>query len=286
MNSSSLPPPHEPNFIPIVIESKDTQNLLNTWAEIIEYRDLLVYLTWRQIKVRYAQSVLGIGWAIINPLIQMIIFTIVFGRLAQISSDGVPYAIFSYVALVPWTYFANGITESSRTMISSSDMISKVYFPRLILPLSVVLNQLVDFFIALTLVVILLLIYQITPGIGIIFLPILMIIMIVCTAGVGMILGAMAIQYRDVAYSLGLGTRLLMYVAPVVYPASLVPEPLRLIYGINPLAGVIEGFRSAILQTIPMPWDLIAVGSISSIVIFIIGLVYFQRREHIFADIV
>jgi len=268
-----------------IIYAKSKSGLVD-WESLWQYRDLIVYLVWRQIKVRYAQSVLGIGWAIINPLIQMIIFTIVFGRLAQISSDGAPYAVFSYVALVPWTYFANGITESSRTMISSADMISKVYFPRLILPLSVVFNQLIDFFIAMTLVFVLLVIYQLTPGIEILFLPILMVIMILCTAGVGMILGAMSIQYRDVAYSLGLGTRLLMYAAPVVYPASLVPEPLRPIYALNPMAGVIEGFRSAILQTNPMPWDMIAIGGISSILIFIIGLIYFQRREHIFADIV
>lgn len=268
-----------------VIDAESKHTLIN-WDALWQYRDLLTYLTWRQVKVRYAQSILGVGWAILNPLIQMIVFTIIFGNLAQISSDGAPYALFSYVALVPWTYFANGIMESSRTMISSADMISKVYFPRLIMPLSVALNQLVDFFIALILVMILMLIYQSTPGIGLLFLPILIFIMITCTIGIGMIVGAMSIQYRDVAYGLSLGTRLLMYAAPVVYPASLVPEPLRPIYALNPMAGVIEGFRSAFLQTNPMPWDLVIIGGISSIVILIIGLIYFQRREHIFADIV
>lgn len=276
-------PKQKEAYTVIYAESKHT---FIDWDALWQYRDLLIYLTWRQIKIRYAQSVLGIGWAIINPLIQMFVFTVIFGQLAQISSDGAPYAVFSYVALVPWTYFANGITESSRAMINSADMISKVYFPRLIMPLSVALDQLVDFFIALTLVVILMILYQLTPGIDILFLPILIVIMIMCTAGVGMTLGAMSIQYRDVAYSLGLGTRLLMYAAPVVYPASLVPEALRPIYALNPMAGVIEGFRSAFLQTNPMPWDLIIIGGISSIVIFIVGVIYFQRREHIFADIV
>ena len=261
------------------------QDFVN-WKELLQYRDLLFFLVWRQIKARYAQSVLGIGWAIINPLLQMLIFTVIFGQLAQIDSDGAPYAVFSYVALVPWTYFAGGITNASQSMINASNLISKVYFPRLILPLSAVLDQLIDFTIALTLVFVLLILYQITPSLWILFLPVLVIIMVLCTAGVGMILGAMSIQYRDIAYSLGLGTRLLMYAAPVVYPASLVPEPLRPFYALNPMAGVIEGFRSAILQTNPMPWDLIIIGGISSILFFIIGLIYFRRREHIFADIV
>lgn len=255
------------------------------WRELWHYRDLLYFLVWRDIKTRYAQSVLGVGWAIIQPVFSMIVFTIVFGGLAKVSSDGVPYAIFSYTALVPWTYFANSLTGSTNSMVKSASMISKVYFPRLVLPLSEVLGKLIDFSIALLLLFGLMAWFQQMPTIWVLALPLLALLMVLTAAGMGMWLTALAIQYRDVSYGLNFGVQLLMYAAPVVYPASLVPDAYRLLYGLNPMAGVIEGFRSALLATNPMPWDLLAVGSVTAVLLFISGMLYFSRMEQFFADV-
>jgi lipopolysaccharide transport system permease protein len=255
------------------------------FAEINEYRDLFYFLIWRDIKVRYAQSVLGVGWAIIQPFFSMIVFTIVFGKLAKISSDGVPYAIFSYAGLVPWTYFSSSLTESTGSLISSSNMFTKVYFPRLVIPLTPVLSKLVDFAIALMLLFALMIWYKTSPTVWIVTLPLLVILMMLTAAGLGMWLTALSIQYRDVKYGISFAVRLLMYAAPVVYPVSLIPEQYRLFYGLNPMAGVIEAFRAALLGTRPMPWDLLAAGCITSLMIFIGGGLYFRRLERFFVDV-
>jgi len=256
------------------------------FRELWEYRDLLFFLVWRDIKVRYAQSVLGIGWAVVQPIFSMIVFTIVFGNLAKISSDGVPYAIFSYAALVPWTYFSNALTESTGSLIASSNMLTKVYFPRLIIPMTPVLSKLIDFGIATLLLFGLMIWFKSTPTIWAMGLPFLVILMMFTAAGLGMWLTALAIQYRDVRYGMNFGVRLFMYAAPVVYPASLIPQQYRLLYGLNPMAGVIEGFRAALLGTRPMPWDLITVGSIAACIIVVSGALYFRRMERVFADVV
>jgi lipopolysaccharide transport system permease protein len=255
------------------------------WRELWHYRDLLYFLVWRDIKTRYAQSVLGVGWAVIQPVFSMIVFTIVFGGLARVSSDGVPYAIFSYVALVPWTYFANSLTDSTGSLVKSASMISKVYFPRLVLPLAAVLGKLVDFSIALLLLFGLMVWFQQVPTIWALALPLLIVLMMLTAAGIGMWLTALAVQYRDVSYGMSFGVQLLMYAAPVVYPASLIPAQYRLIYALNPMAGIIEGFRSALLATNPMPWDLLAVGSVTAVVLFVSGILYFSRMEQFFADV-
>lgn len=268
-----------------VFEAKSGWQFIDC-RELWEYRDLFYFLIWRNIKVRYAQSILGIGWAIIQPVFSMIVFTIVFGNLAKISSDGAPYAIFSYAALVPWTYFSNSLADATGSLISSSNMLSKVYFPRLIIPMTPVLSKLIDFGIALLLLFGLMTWFQTAPTIWALTLPLLIILMMLTSAGLGMWLTALAIQYRDVKYGIKFATQLLMYASPVVYPASLVPEHYRLLYGINPMAGVIEGFRAALLGTRPMPWDLIAVGSITALVIAVSGALYFRRKERIFADVV
>lgn len=268
-----------------VFEAKSGWQFINC-SELWEYRDLFYFLIWRNIKVRYAQSILGIGWAIIQPVFSMIVFTIVFGNLAKISSDGAPYAVFSYAALVPWTYFSNSLADATGSLISSSNMLSKVYFPRLIIPMTPVLSKLIDFGIALLLLFGLMMWFQTAPTIWALTLPLLIILMMLTSAGLGMWLTALAIQYRDVKYGMKFAIQLLMYASPVVYPASLVPEHYRLLYGINPMAGVIEGFRAALLGTRPMPWDLIAVGSITALVIAVSGALYFRRKERIFADVV
>lgn len=254
--------------------------------ELWQYRDLFYLLVWRDIKVRYVQSVLGMGWAVIQPVSMMIVFTIVFGRLAKIESDGSPYAIFSYTALVPWTYFSSALTQATGSLVQNSNILSKVYFPRLIMPLSATFAKLIDFSIAMLLIFGLMAWFRITPNILLVMLPVLILIMIVTAAGLGIGLTAMGIRFRDIKYGIGFAVRILMYASPVVYPASLIPDQYRIWYGLNPMVGVIEGFRSAFLGINPMPWDLIAVGSGVAIVIFISGTFYFRRMERIFADVV
>ena len=255
----------------------------------------------RDVKVLYKQTVLGFSWAIIQPLFQMVIFTIVFGNLAKVSSDGVPYAIFSYVALVPWTYFSSSMTASTSSLIGSAGMITKVYFPRLVIPLTPVLAKLVDFAIAFVIIGGLMIWFQVAPTINLVFLPLLILLMMMTASGIGMWLSALTIQYRDIKHATSFLSKILMYAAPVVWPVSLITERLdvvqitegiaitgetiRLIYGLYPMAGVIEGFRSAIIGTNPMPWDLIGMGTISAVFLFITGAFYFKRMERRFADV-
>ena len=255
------------------------------WRELWAYRDLFRFLIWREIKVRYAQSAIGIGWAIIQPVFSMIVFTVVFGRLAQVSSDGAPYALFALAALVPWTYFSNAVTDGANSLVSNANMLSKVYFPRLLMPMASVAAKLVDFAIAMIILAILMIVYQAPPTWGTLALPLLIALMVLAASGLGMWLTALAVQYRDVKHAMFFVTQLLMYAAPVVYPTSLIPGRYRWLYAMNPMVGVIEGFRSALLGTNPMPWDLIAVGAGSAILIALSGCLYFRNRERLFADV-
>lgn len=273
------------NIVRTVIDADEREKIVD-WQELWQYRDLLFFLVWRDVKTRYAQSVLGIGWAIIQPLFSMVVFTIIFGNLAKVSSDGLPYAIFSYTALVPWTYFSNSLSESANSLVNASNMLSKIYFPRLIIPIAPVLGKLIDFGIAFLILGGFMLFYKITPTIWSLFIPVLILLMILSATGIGMWLTALAVQYRDIRYAMSFVVTLFMYATPVVYSASDVPEIWRIFYAINPMVGVIEGFRAALLGATAMPWDFILVGSISSSIIFISGLVYFRRMEKIFADVV
>lgn len=271
--------------IPHTIIKARTGWQLIDFKELIAYRDLFYFLVWRDIKVRYAQSVLGIGWAVIQPVFSMIVFTIIFGRLASIPSDGVPYAIFSFVALVPWAYFSNAMTDSSSSLVISAGMIQKIYFPRLIIPLTAILAKLVDFCIAFILLMILMPFFGILPTWKVIFIPLLVLLMTLSAAGIGMWLTALAIQFRDVRYGLNFAVQLLMYASPVVYSVNLIPDEFRLLYALNPMVGVIEGFRSSLLDTNPMPWDLIGVGAVVAAGLFATGAFYFRRMEKVFADV-
>lgn len=280
--------------VPITIIEPRLGWRLVDWKEIRQYRDLLWFLTLRSVKVRYAQSAIGVGWAVIQPLFSMLVFTVVFGRLAGIESDGVPYAVFSFVALVPWTYFSNALTEGTSSLVQNANMLRKVYFPRLVLPLSAVLAKLVDFGIAMLLLFGLMAWYRTAPTVGVVLLPFLVLLMMLTAAGMGLWLSSLAIQYRDVYHAMNFMVQLLMYAAPVVYPASLIPTEYtlygttfnpQLVYALNPLVGVIEGFRAALLGTRSMPWDLLAVGSLSTAVFAVTGLLYFRRRERLFADV-
>ena len=256
------------------------------FGELWRYRDLFYFLVWRDIKARYAQSVLGVSWALIHPLFHMIVFTIVFGNLAHINSDGVPYSVFSATAVVPWAYFSQSLVGAGSSLVGSSNMLTKVYFPRLIIPLTAVLARLVDLLVATLLVVALMVWFRVTPTIWTLALPLFIVMMTVSAAGLGTWFTALDVQYRDVRHALPFGVQLLLFASPIVYPANLIPDQYRLVYALNPMAGVIEGLRSALLATNPMPWDLIAVSGASAAFLLITGTLYFRRAERIFADVV
>ncbi|QEG43054.1 ABC transporter permease [Roseimaritima ulvae] len=263
-------------------------------GELYAFRDLFRFLVWREIKVRYAQSALGISWAIIQPLVSAIIMMIVFGYVAGMSTDGASKFLFYFCPLVPWTCFANALTDGTASLVSNASMLSKVYFPRVLLPLAATTARLLDFFVALVLLAALLVIEGVSLNVSLLVLPLLTVLMLVAAAGLGLWLTALAIQYRDVKYAITFVVQLLMYLSPVIYSASRIPDSLtvlgvtfnpRLIYGLNPMAGVADGFRAAVLGTFAIPWDLIAVGSVSAVVILFTGLLYFRGKERIFADV-
>lgn len=252
--------------------------------EVLRYRDLMYFLVIRGIKARYAQSVLGVSWAIIQPLFTTLIFTIIFGNLAKVDSDGLPYALFSFVALWPWTYFSNTLSESSNSLLANANMITKVYFPRLVLPLSAAFTKLLDFAIGFVVLLFFMLYFGIWPGWEVIFVPVLILVLLFTSLGIGMILSAMAVQYRDVKHALGFGIKLLLYLAPVIYSTNAVPVDYQFWYSLNPMVGVIEGFRAAFTgQT--MPWHWILPGIPMAVILFVAGLFYFKRMERHFADV-
>ena len=255
-------------------------------SEVWEYRDLLYFLIWRDIKVRYKQTALGALWAILQPLLATIVFTLFFGRLAKIPSDGVPYPVFAYVALVPWQLFAYSLTESSNSLVTNQNLIRKVYFPRLVIPLSTVVVGLVDFAIAFLLVIAMLFKNRIVPGASIALLPVFLLFAVATALAVGFWLSALNIQYRDIRYTIPFLTQLWLLATPVAYPSSLIPERWRYLYALNPMAGVVEGFRWALLGKAAYPGPLIWVSATVVLVLLITGLAYFRRMESSFADIV
>jgi lipopolysaccharide transport system permease protein len=254
--------------------------------ELWQYRELFLFLVWRDVKVRYAQTVLGVGWAIVQPLATVVVFTIVFGHMAGIPSDGAPYAVFSLAALIPWTYFSGALSGASNSLVSNVNLITKVYFPRLVIPLASVLGGLVNFAVTLALLLVVMLGAGILPSPAtILVVPLLLLVMMMTAAGVGCWLGALALQYRDVRNVAAFLVQLWMYVSPVVYPLSLVPEAARPIYLLNPMVGVIEGFRASLLGTAPVPWPAIAVSAAVSALLLVTGLIYFRGMEQTFADV-
>jgi lipopolysaccharide transport system permease protein len=271
-------------YLTVINPQEDSRKLIN-WRELWRYRDLFWFLVWRDIKTRYAQSILGIGWAIIQPVFSMVVFTIVFGNLAEVSSEGVPYAVFSFTALVPWTFFSNALTSSSGSLVTSKNLITKVYFPRLVIPIAPVLATLIDFGISFLILLGLMLGFGKLPTVWILFVPVLAFLMVLTSAGMGMWLTALAIQYRDIRYGANFFVQLLMYASPVIYPTSSVPEKFQILYALNPMVGVIEGFRAALLGTREMPWSFLAVGTGIAFVLFITGALYFRRMERYFADV-
>jgi lipopolysaccharide transport system permease protein len=255
------------------------------FKELKEYRDLFFFLVWRDIKVLYAQTVLGLCWAILQPLIQIVIFTIVFGKVAKISTDGIPYILFSTVAIIPWTYMSQAITQSSQSLVLGQNMLGKVYFPRLIFPIMPVLARLIDFGISILLILGVALYYRVLPTWNLLLFPLFVVLMMSIGAGVGMWLSAMAIRFRDVKFAMPFVVRMLIYSAPIVYSASSIPKAYRTIYSLNPIVGVIEGFRSCLLGT-PVPWQYIWPGMITAFILLISGAFYFKRMERVFVDVI
>ena len=254
--------------------------------EVWDYRELLYFLIWRDIKVRYKQTVLGAAWAIIQPFFTMIVFTVVFGKIAKIPSDGIPYPIFSYAALVPWTLFASGLGRASNSMVGSSNLIKKVYFPRLCIPIASILAGLVDFILSFMMLIGMMFYFGIVPSMNVIWLPLLLLLALTTSLGVSLWFSAMNVRFRDVGFIVPFLTQIWLFATPVVYPSSLLPEPWRTIYGVNPMAGVVEGFRWALLSTDTAPQPIIIVSSLVAFSILIGGLIYFRRMEKTFADIV
>jgi lipopolysaccharide transport system permease protein len=254
--------------------------------ELWEYRELLYFLAWRDIKIRYKQTALGAAWAIIQPFFTMVIFSIFFGRLAGIPSDGVPYPIFSFAALVPWTFFANSLNQSSNSLVSSANLIQKVYFPRLAIPIASVFSGMVDFVLAFIVLLGMMLYYGILPTINVVWLPAFCLLAFVTSLGVGLWLSAMNVRFRDIRYIVPFVTQFWMFATPIAYPSSLLSEPWRTLYGLNPMVGVIEGFRWGLLGTDTAPGGIIIISSLMAMAILVSGAFYFRRAEKSFADIV
>lgn len=255
------------------------------FKELWAYRDLFYFLVWRDIKVLYAQTVLGFSWAILNPFIQIIIFSIIFGKVAKIPTDGIPYLLFSTVAIIPWTYMSESMNASSQSLVSGHTMLGKVYFPRILFPLTPILAKLVDFGISLLLLVGVMVFYRVEPTWNLVYLPFLIVLMMAIPTGIGMWLSALAIRFRDVKFAMPFVIRMLIYSAPILYTASSIPEGYRLLYSLNPIVAVVEGFRASLLGT-PMPWTFILPGTVVATVLLLSGAYYFRRMEHVYVDVI
>ena len=256
------------------------------FTDFWRYRELLYFVAWRDVKVRYKQAALGASWAVIQPLLTMVIFTLFFGRLARVPSDGIPYPLFSFCALVPWTYFSTTLSQAGNSLVSNSSLITKVYFPRLVVPISAVLGGLIDFAIAFVILLLMMAYYGIAPTWAVVTLPAFILFAIATALGVGLWLSALNVKYRDVRYTITFLVQFWLFATPVAYASSIVPERWRPLYGLNPMSGVVEGFRWALLGKSPAPGVLLGVSITVVILILVGGLVYFRRMEAEFADVV
>jgi len=276
--------PGSPDVAVTVIEPMSGWQIID-FKELKEYRDLFYFLVWRNIKARYAQTILGFSWAILNPLIQIVIFTVIFGKVAKIPTDGIPYFLFSSVAIIPWSYMSQSMSGSSQSLVSGQNMLGKVYFPRLIFPLTAVLSNLVNFGISMGIILGVIIYYRVTPTWNLLLFPVLVMMMIGIAAGVGMWLSSMAIRFRDLRFVMSFLIRMLMYSAPIIYSASSIPENYRILYSLNPIVAVIEGFRACLLGT-PIPWLYIWPGMIPAAILLISGALYFKRMERVIVDVI
>ena len=257
-------------------------NLRDLW----QYRELIYFLIWRDIKVRYKQTLLGATWAILQPLLTAAIFSLVFGRLAKIPSDDIPYPLFSYTALVPWTFFATGMTQSANSLVNGAHLITKIYFPRLAMPIATVLAGLLDFSLAFVILVVMMLYYQRVPTINVVWLPLFLLLALVTALGVGMWLAALNVQFRDVKYAVPFLSQIWLFATPIAYSSSLVSGPWRAVYALNPMVGVVEGFRWALLGAQSSPGPILLVSTITALLVLVTGTFYFRRTEKTFADVI
>ena len=268
-----------------IIEPSSGWRALNL-RELWRFRELLYFLTWRDVKVRYKQTVIGVFWAVLQPFLTMVIFTILFGRLAKISSDNIPYPVFSYSGLLPWTFFASAINLAGLSLVSNANMIAKIYFPRLLMPAAAVLAATLDFCIAFIVLLVMMLYYGITPGLATFALPLFLALAIFTALGISLWLAALNVKYRDIRYVIPFLTQVWMFLTPVLYPSSMIPPKWRLIYGINPMSGVVEGFRWSLLGTEKAPGAMILVSVGVVVLLFVGGIFYFRRMESQFADVI
>ena len=275
-----------PSDVPVIVVKPSRGWVSLKLNELWHYRELLYFLTWRDIKVRYKQTVLGAAWAIIQPFFTMVVFSLFFGKLAKVPSDGIPYPIFAYAALVPWTFFASGLNQSANSLVGDANLIKKVYFPRLAIPISIVIAGVVDFVLAFIVLLGMMVFYGIFPTLNIIWLPFLLLLTFVTSLGTGLWLAALNVQFRDVRYTVPFLTQFWLFASPIAYPSSLLSEPWRTLYGINPMVGVVEGFRWALLGTDTAPGPIMIVSSLVALALLIGGAYYFRRLEKSFADVV
>jgi lipopolysaccharide transport system permease protein len=255
------------------------------FSELWSYRELLYFFVWRDVKIRYKQTGLGVAWAVIQPLFTMVIFSVIFGGFAQIPSEGIPYPLFTLAALLPWQLFSEGMTRSTTSMVTNANIMTKVYYPRLIMPIAGILSPLVDFLVAMVILVLMMAYYGFVPTANVVFLPAFVLLALATSLGVGLWLSALNVQYRDFQYTVPFLIQIWLYASPVVYATSLIPEQYRLLYGLNPMAGVIEGFRWALLGTDP-PSGVIGLAVVVVLVLLVSGAFYFKKMEQYFADIV
>jgi lipopolysaccharide transport system permease protein len=254
--------------------------------ELWAYRELFYFLVWRDVKVKYKQSLLGVGWAVIQPLFAMIIFTLFFGRLANVPSEGVPYPVFSYAALLPWTYFAASVSLAGNSLVSNANMVNKVYFPRIALPVSSVLSGLVDFFVAALFFLVLMLYYDVRPTWSLLFVPPLLAVLVCLAVGVGSLMAALHVRYRDIKYALPFLIQLWLFVTPVIYPVSMVPEAYQPLFALNPVAGIVDAFRACLIPTRGFDLPVLGTSLLTTAAVFAIGVSYFKRTERWFADVI
>jgi lipopolysaccharide transport system permease protein len=279
---ATVPPPSDHR---VVIRPSRGWVAIN-FREIWAYRELLYFLTWRDIKVRYKQTALGATWALLQPVATMLVFSIFFGRLAKMPSEGIPYPLFALSGLIPWQLFSYALTQSSNSVVANKNLVSKVYFPRLIVPLAAVLSGLVDFAIAFSALIVVMLYYGFTPGLAIVAIPFAIMLTVLTALAVGLWLSALNVRYRDVQYTIPFLTQFWMFVTPIAYPASIVPEQFRLLYGINPMSGVVECFRWALFGRTGVSSSLILISTVVVLATFAGGMAYYRKVERTFADLV
>ena len=259
-----------------------SEYLLELWR----YRELFYFLVWRNLKVRYKQTILGASWAIIQPVFTMIVFTLFFGRLAKIPSDGIPYPVFSYCALLPWTYFSTTLTQAGNSLVGNKNLITKIYFPRVTIPASYALSGLLDLGLASVVLLGMMAYYQIQISWGLLLLPFLVLLLVLLVLGVGMIFSSLNVRYRDIKYCLPFIIQIWLFITPVIYPTSFLPERFRILIAFNPTCGIIEAFRASLLPTRDVDWHLLGISVLMTLLIFISGILYFRKTEKDFADII